>query len=124
MCGYIQSQYGTNPFQGKRQPHRSCPGHRTFPGAWIKVLPGGIAKIAGQADAFKVGVECPLGYHIILQSGYDVCRNLLSAGKVDQLNGTAVHAVGKEQDFKYRRLHITIHTGLGEVLIAVRLDID
>lgn len=39
--------------------------NRAFPGAWIKVLPGGIAKIAGQADAFKVGVECPLGHRII-----------------------------------------------------------
>ena len=53
-----------------------------------------------QADAFKVGVEGPLGYGIVLQSGNNVGGDLFSAGKVDQSHGTAVHAVGKQQYFK------------------------
>ena len=57
-----------------------------------------------QTDAFKVGVECPLGYGIVLQSGNNVGGDLFSAGKVDQLHGISVHAVGKQQNFKWSLL--------------------
>ena len=78
----------------------------------------------GQADAFKACIESPLDNGIVCQRRYDLGRDLLTAGKVDQLNGTAVNAVGEQQDFKYRRLYIAIHTGFRQVLIAIGLDID
>ena len=49
-----------------------------------------------QADAFKVGIESPLGYGIILQSGDNISGDLFSAGEVDNLNRLAVYTVGKE----------------------------
>ena len=51
-------------------------------------------------------------------------RDFLPTGKVYLPHGTAVHAVGKEQDFKIGRLHITVHAGFGEGLVAVSLQID
>lgn len=77
-----------------------------------------------QADAFKVGIESPLGYGIILQSGDNISGDLFSAGEVDQLHGTAVHTVRKQQYFKYGRLYIAIHASFCKGLIAVGLDID
>ena len=78
----------------------------------------------GQTDAFKVGIEGPLGYRIILQSGNNICGNLFSAGKVDQLHGTAVRTVGKQQYFKIRGLYVAVHASFCKGLIAVSLDID
>ena len=77
-----------------------------------------------QADTFKVGIKSPLNNGIICQSGNDLGGDLLTAGKVNDLNGSAVHAVGKQKYLKYGRLHIAVDPTLGEVLIAVGLNID
>ena len=77
-----------------------------------------------QADAFKVGVERPLDYRVVLQSGNNVGGDLFSAGKVDQLHGTAVRTVGKQQYFKIWGLYIAVHASFCKGLIAVGLDIN
>ena len=121
---FFQSQHRTDAFQGKRQSHCGSPDHGAFPRVRSKVLSGGIAKIPGKTDAFKAGVERPLRNGIVLQGGENVCRNLLSAGQIDQLDGTTVRTIGEKQYFKYGRLHIAIYAGFCKWLIAVSLDIN
>ena len=45
-----------------------------------------IGKIPGQADAFKICIERPLGNVIVGQGIYDVRRDFFSAGKIDIVN--------------------------------------
>ena len=120
----FKPKHGTDTLKGKRQTHRGSPNHGAAPGFRVKVIPCGIPQMSGQTDAFKVGIEGPFDNGIVRQCRNDLGGNLLTAGKVDQLNGIAVYAVGKEQNFKYGRLHIAIHPGLGEILIAVGLYIN
>ena len=92
----LKPQHRTDAFQRKRQTHRRSPDHRAFPRGRRKVVSGRKPKKAGQADALKVCVKCPLGNGIVLKRGNDLGGDLFSAGKVDLLHGIAVHAVGKK----------------------------
>jgi hypothetical protein len=83
-----------------------------------------IAQVAGQADAFKGSIECPLGNGLVLQSRKHGRWDTLSGSKVDDLHFAAVSGITEEQDFKVRRLYIAVHTGLGKVGAAVGLNID
>jgi len=80
--------------------------------------------VAGQADAFKGGVERPFDDGVICEGGNHIRRDGFAAGKVNDLNGSAVNAVGKQQDFKDGRLHIAVNSAFGKVLIAVGFDVD
>ena len=80
--------------------------------------------MAGQADAFKARIESPFNNGFIRQRRNDLGGDLLTAGKVNDLNGSAVYAVGKQKYLKYGRLHISIDPTLGKGLIAVGLDVN
>lgn len=58
----------------------------------------------GQADPFKIRVECPLDDIIIRQSVQHILRDLLTAGKVYHPYRGAICTIAKEQDFKIRGL--------------------
>ena len=61
-----------------------------------------IAKVAGQADAFKGGIECPLGNGLVLQSRKHARWDTLSGSKVDDLDFAAINGLAEEQNFKVR----------------------
>ena len=76
----IQPQRKTRILQGQRQTKIGGPDHGAMPAHWIEIAHTGIvrgrvvfvvkriavsAQPLRQADAFKVGVECPLVYSLI-----------------------------------------------------------
>lgn len=69
-------------------------------------------------------LEGPFDNGLIFQRREDFSRNLLTASKIDDLHRRIVRAVGKEQNFKFGRLAVTVDTGLLKRHITVGLDID
>ena len=81
----FQTEDCTDTFQGKRQAHRGRPYHGAAPALRVEVFTGGITEEAGETDAFKGGVERPFDNGLIFQCREDRTRNLLAAGKVNDL---------------------------------------
>ena len=67
-----------------------------MPGRRVKIHTLLIAEIAGQTDAFKGSIECPLGNGLILQSRKNGRRDTLSRRKVNDLDLFAVSRIAEE----------------------------
>ena len=78
----------------------------------------------GKADAFKGGVECPLGDRFVCESGHNFGGDNLSAGKVYNTDGTTVYGIPKEKDSKIRCFDIAINPTFLEVGATVGFYID
>ena len=119
----FQPQHRACAFQRKRQAHRCGPDHGAAPRLRIEVLPGGIAEKPGEADAFESGVIRPFGDGVVFQRGDDLRREPLSVREIDLLNGSAVCAVGKKQNFKIRGFRVPVDARFRKVNAAVRFQV-
>ena len=120
----LQTENGTDAFQGKRQAHRGRPDHGAMPALRVKIFTGWVTEIPGEAYPLEGCIEGPLDDGIVLQCGQHLLGNMLSTGEVDHLHRPGVDAVAKQQDFKIGRLTVTINSGLLERDVAVGLNIN
>lgn len=80
--------------------------------------------MARDTRPLESGVECGLGYGLILQRRQHPVGELLPAGKIDHLGRLIVKGIGKEEDFKSGGIRIGVHSALRKVHIRKGFDVD
>jgi hypothetical protein len=86
--------------------------------------PPQVRQIPGQAHSFEIGIEGPLGDGVISEGLQNLFREGFSLGQINDVHWAPIHCIAKKEDCKIRGLGVFIDPALGQVHIAVGLNID